>query len=148
MGISTISLVLSCLTRKTKGFDNRLSSHESFKLECRRQRTTRVARLRRLYFSLSFQFFIKSLHAGYKGAPLLTSGNSAFHSSEQRVAILQNHSLQKTVDFSDTNSVDRKSVKRALFYIVLAIERYANFNVSVKAGFVNYFSNFLLISEN
>ena len=28
----------------------------------------------------------------------------------------------------------------ALFYMVLAIESYANRNVSVKAGFVNYFS--------
>ena len=30
--------------------------------------------------------------------------------------------------------------KRTLFYIVLAIKRYANRNVSVKAGFANYFS--------
>ena len=41
-------------------------------------------------------------------------------------------------------SVDRKSVKRTLFYIVLSIERYANRNVSIKAGFVNYFPNFFV----
>ena len=41
-------------------------------------------------------------------------------------------------------SVDRKSVKRASFYIVLAIERYANRNGSAKAGFVNFFSKLLI----
>ena len=34
-----------------------------------------------------------------------------------------------------------------LFYMVLAIERYANHNVSVKAGFVNSFS-ILLVDGN
>ena len=34
----------------------------------------------------------------------------------------------------------RKAVKRTLFYAVLAIERYANRNASVKAGIANYFS--------
>ena len=37
-----------------------------------------------------------------------------------------------------------KSGKRTSFYIIfiLAIERYANHNVSMKAGFANYFSKF------
>ena len=38
----------------------------------------------------------------------------------------------------------RKQLIWMLFHIVLAIERYANRNVSVKAGFVNYFSKFFV----
>ena len=60
-------------------------------------------------------------------------GNSTFHSIEQRVAVLQNHSSKKTVNFSNSIRSSPKAVKRTLFYTVLAIEGYANRNVSGKA---------------
>ena len=54
---------------------------------------------------------------------------------------MQNHSPQKTANFSNIYYlINRKSVKGTLFYIVLAIKRYASCNVSVKAAFANYFS--------
>ena len=38
----------------------------------------------------------------------------------------------------------KTTVKMTLFYIVLAVERYANRNFPVKVGFANYFSRLFL----
>ena len=51
--------------------------------------------------------------------------------------------LLKKQLISQYYSVDRKSAKNSLLYIVLAIERYENRNFSIKAGFANYFSKIL-----
>ena len=65
MEIITISPVYFCLTWKTEGFGNVLFWHKNFKMKCRHQWTRILSHLRRLYFSPSFQFFIKRIHAGY-----------------------------------------------------------------------------------
>ena len=56
-------------------------------------------------------------------------------SSEFRITTLLRKQLISPILFGLA-----KAVKRTLFCTVLAIERYANRNVSIKAGFVNYFS--------
>ena len=56
-------------------------------------------------------------------------------------------SVSSELPFCKTTLLRKQSVKRMLFYIVLAIKRYANRNVSFKAGLANYFSKLLMISE-
>ena len=65
---------------------------------------------------------------------------SAFRFSEQWVAVLQNHSLKKTVKFLQCHSVYRKAVKRMFFLHSRGNPKVKNRNTLEKGGFADYSS--------
>ena len=75
----------------------------------------------------------------------IAQGNSPFCSIELQAAVVLKHCPQKLS--LHCHLASQKSIRRMLFYIVLAIEIYVHFNVSANAGFEKFFVKLFVDSK-